>query len=158
MLALALAALAAAAPHHRYDAEVARAVQQTAAVYQVPPALVRAVIRQESAFRPTALSRTGARGLMQLMPRTAAAVGVSPDSLWDPSQNILAGVRYLAVLLSHYKGDLISVLAAYNARPRRLFAPLPANGETPLYVLKVLGHYEQYQREERGLISAEARR
>src|SRR5260370_1430259 len=85
---------------------------------------------------------------MQVMPANARRLGVSPDDLWIPATNILAGVRLLAVLLRHYRGDVVSALVAYNARPRPLFAPLPGNSETPAYVLKVLAFYERYRCEE----------
>jgi len=132
----------------RYDDAIATAVAKAKHIHPVPPALVRAVIRQESAFRPRAVSRAGARGLMQVMPSNARRLGVTPDELWDPDKNLLAGVRLLAVLLKHYQGDVISALVGYNARPRRLFAPVPRNGETPTYVWNVLAFYEQYRREE----------
>jgi soluble lytic murein transglycosylase-like protein len=99
---------------------------------------VVAVISVESSFRPRAVSRAGAKGLMQLMPYTARRVGISERQLFDAAQNIRGGVRLLAVLLRHYDGDVISALVAYNARPRRLFAPIPRNGETPKYVWRVL--------------------
>jgi soluble lytic murein transglycosylase-like protein len=92
------------------------------------------VIWVESGFRPRAVSRAGAKGLMQLMPYTARRVGIGERELFDPQRNVLGGVRLLAVLLRHYEGDVISTLVAYNARPRRLFAPIPRNGETPAYV------------------------
>lgn len=136
------------AKDHRFDREIQRAVDATCTVYPVPPALVRAIIRQESAFNPRAVSRAGARGLMQVMPANARRLGVSRDDLWDPAKNIAAGVRLLAVLLAHYEGDVISALVAYNARPRRQLAPLPANGETPHYVWNVLAFYERYHCEE----------
>ena len=142
---LAIAALIAPL-EHRYDTEIVAACAAAAEVYAVPPALARAVVRQESAFRPRALSRVGARGLMQIMPATARALGFAPDEMWSPERNVLAGVRLLAVLLKHYRGDLISALVAYNARPRRLFAPLPRNHETPLYVLRALAYYDEYRR------------
>jgi soluble lytic murein transglycosylase-like protein len=96
------------------------------------------VISVESSFRPRAVSRAGAKGLMQLMPYTARRVGIAERDLFDPAKNILGGVRLLAVLLGHYDGDVISALVAYNARPRRVLAPIPRNGETPAYVWRVL--------------------
>ena len=84
---------------------------------------------------------------MQLLPATAAKVGVSREELFDPAKNILAGVRLLAVLLRHYNGDVISALTAYNARPRQLFAPIPQNGETPGYVEAVLANYARYSKQ-----------
>jgi len=151
----AVALSACAPPGHRqrsvdrrYDDAIAAAITKAKHIHSVPPALVRAVIRQESSFRPRAVSRAGARGLMQVMPSNARPLGVTPDELWEPDKNVLAGVRLLAVLLKHYQGDLISALVGYNARPRRLFAPVPRNGETPTYVWNVLAFYEQYRCEE----------
>jgi soluble lytic murein transglycosylase-like protein len=131
---------------HRYDEAVSAAVERAKAICRVPAVLVRAVIRQESVFRPRAVSR--ARGLMQVMPANAWRLGFTADELWDPAKNILAGVRSLAVLLRQYRGDVVSALLAYNARPRSLVAPLPRNGETPAYVLQVLAFYERHRCEE----------
>jgi soluble lytic murein transglycosylase-like protein len=136
--ALALTALLAARASVPFEAEIDAALNETAAIYPVPKALVIAVISVESGFRPRAASRAGAKGLMQLMPYTARRVGVAERNLFDPAKNILGGVRLLAVLLRHYDGDVISALVAYNARPRRLLAPIPRNGETPTYVWRIL--------------------
>ncbi len=133
VLALLLLSSAAPAPDRLYEREIATAIEDVKDVHPVPAALVKAVITQESSL-----------GLMQLLPGTAAKVGVSRVELFDPAMNILAGVRLLAVLLRHYKGDVISALIAYNARPRQLFAPIPQNGETPGYVKAVLAHYARY--------------
>ena len=124
-----------------FDLEIEDAVAQARHVYEVPAPLVRAVIRTESAFNPRAISRAGAIGLMQIMPFNAPRLGFTEAELWDPAKNILAGTRLLAVLLKHYEGDLISVLVAYNAGPRRPGAPIPRNGETPLYVDRVIERY-----------------
>jgi soluble lytic murein transglycosylase-like protein len=107
-------------------------------------------MRQESNFDPQALSRVGAIGLMQVMPRNGVKVGFAQDELWEPAKNIVAGVRLLAVYLKHYEGDLISALVAYNAHPMELGAPVPNNGETPDYVLRVLRYYRTYQKAEGG--------
>ena len=148
-LALALVArrAGAAVADDRYDPIIRQAIEEAGGRYPVPLALVKAVIRQESMFRPGAVSKAGARGLMQVMPGTAVRLGVHPEDLFDPAQNIRAGVRLLSILLEHYRGDIISSLVAYNARPRRLFAPVPRNGETPGYVWKVLAYYEWYSRQ-----------
>ena len=142
-LALVVAS-SAPPPDTRYDREIAAAIEDVHDVHHVPAALVKAVITQESSWNPRAVSRAGALGLMQLLPATAAKVGVSREELFDPAKNILAGVRLLAVLLRHYRGDVISALTAYNARPRELFAPIPQNGETPGYVRAVLAYYARY--------------
>ncbi len=136
--ALALAAALSAPLGVPFEAEIDSALSETAGIYLVPKALVVAVISVESGFRPRAVSRAGAKGLMQLMPRTASRVGIAESELFDPRWNILGGVRLLAVLLRHYDGDVVAALIAYNARPRGLFAPLPRNGETPAYVFRVL--------------------
>lgn len=139
----------ATARESRYDSEIAEAIADARRVYPVPAALVKAVIATESSFNPLAISPAGAIGLMQIMPRTAPRVGVRVHDLRRPRDNILAGVRLLAVLLRHYQGDIVSALVAYNARPRRLFAPIPQNGETPAYVVTVLRRCQAYTSDER---------
>jgi soluble lytic murein transglycosylase-like protein len=136
--ALAIAALVTARAPVPFESEIDAALTATAAIYPVPKALVIGVISVESGFRPRAISRAGAKGLMQLMPYTARRVGIAERDLFDSSKNILGGVRLLAVLLRHYDGDVVSTLVAYNAHPRRVFAPIPRNGETPAYVWRVL--------------------
>jgi soluble lytic murein transglycosylase-like protein len=129
-----------------YDAEIGAAVREVASLWPVPPPLVKAIIRQESAFDPNALSSAGAVGLMQVLPRNAEALGMTREELWEPRRNILAGTRLLAVLLRHYQGDVISALVAYNTRPRKLHAPLPDNRETAPYVLEVLWGWRAFER------------
>jgi soluble lytic murein transglycosylase-like protein len=127
-----------------YDEDIAVAIADVARIYPVPPALVKAVIRRESNFNPNAVSQVGAIGLMQLMPYTAKKVGLRVSDLWVPKKNILGGTRLLSALLQYYDGDVISALAAYNARPREPLAPLPKNGETPEYVEAVMRFYEEF--------------
>ena len=146
-MSLYLVVLLAAGPA-TYQVEIAAAISDVRHVFDVPPALVKAVIHTESDFDARVVSKAGAIGLMQVMPFNAPKVGLTEADLWHPGRNILAGVRLLAVLLLHYRGDLISTLAAYNARPRKLFAPLPGNGETPTYVRRVLQRYADYSRSE----------
>jgi soluble lytic murein transglycosylase-like protein len=145
--AAVLAALLSASPASTYEADIDAAFAETACIYQVPKALVLAIISVESGFHPRAVSRTGAKGLMQLMPDTARRVGISAADLFEPRLNLMGGVRLLAVLLRHYEGDVMSTLVAYNARPRALFAPLPRNGETPRYVSRVLDRMRWFDRE-----------
>ena len=131
-------------PANRFDPEIEAAIAETVRIYPVPKTLVKAVIGAEGSFNPHAVSPAGAVGLMQVMPSTAHRVGVRPEHLHRPRDNILAGVRLLAVLLRHYQGDVISTLVAYNAGPRRMLAPLPSNGETPRYVCRVLASLRRY--------------
>ena len=113
---------------HVFDSEIDSAIEQTRRVYAVPASLVQAVIKHESAFQPKALSRCGARGLMQVMPYNATKLGLAnEDELWVPRLNVLAGVRLLAVLLKHYDGDVIAALVAYNSGPKSKDAPVPEN-------------------------------
>jgi soluble lytic murein transglycosylase-like protein len=138
-------------PRERFfEADIPSAVHAVAEVWPIPPSFVRAIIRQESDFNPHALSRAGAIGLMQVLPSNAQRLGFTPEALWKPAENILAGVRLLAVLLRHYQGDVISALVAYNGRPRPRLAPLPDNRETPRYVRAVLRFWANFERCEGG--------
>ncbi len=102
------------------------------------PDLLRAVIEKESSYLPCAVSPAGAEGLMQLMPQTAAALGV--EDPFDPRQSLDGGARYLKQMLDRYGGNLMMALAAYNAGPGRAdhagVFPLPA--ETSNYVSDIL--------------------
>lgn len=100
-----------------YD-ELRETIDICADRYNIDQELIRAMIQVESGWRTDAVSSKGARGLMQLMPRTAAMLGVS-DPL-DPEQNIEGGVRYISDLTDRYKGDVEKALAAYNAGPARV--------------------------------------
>lgn len=102
------------------------------------PDLLRAVIDRESGFRPCAVSAKGAQGLMQLMPETAAELGVADP--FDARQNIAGGARFLSQLLEKYRGDIALALAAYNAGPARVdrYQGLPPIPETLDYVADIL--------------------
>jgi soluble lytic murein transglycosylase-like protein len=112
-------------------------ISTAAAAYQVDPALVRALIHAESNFDPAALSHKGAQGLMQLMPGTARDLGVR--DVWSASENIDAGVRYLAQLLTRYAGNENLATAAYNAGPESVtrHGGIPPYPETQVYVDRV---------------------
>ena len=125
---------------HAFDGLIAR----TARAHGVDPALVKAVIAAESNFRIEAVSRVGAQGLMQLMPGTAAELGViAPFKSVD---NVNGGVRYLKAMLERY-GDVELALAAYNAGPRAVdrHEGIPPYRETQAYVKRVLNYYRGYQ-------------
>ncbi len=113
------------------------AVNTAAQKYGVDPALVRAVIHAESAFKADAISNKGAVGLMQLMPATAADLGVADSR--SPEQNIDGGVRYLAQLLQRTGGDTRLACAAYNAGPAAVerHGGVPPYAETRTYVKRV---------------------
>ena len=121
----------------RYAAEIG----ETSARYGVPPRLIEAVIRIESAFNASAVSRKGARGLMQLMPATASILGVRDIS--NPRQNIEGGVRHLRGLMDRYSNNLRLALAAYNAGEQAVdwYRGIPPYPETQQYVERVLVEY-----------------
>jgi soluble lytic murein transglycosylase-like protein len=121
----------------RYAAEIA----EVAGRYGVPQRLVEAVIRVESAFNPAAVSRKGARGLMQLMPGTASVLGVR--DAFNPRQNIDGGVRHLRGLMDRYPNNLPLAIAAYNAGEQAVdwYRGIPPYPETRQYVQKVLSEY-----------------
>jgi len=124
-----------------------RHIRSASKATNVPAALIRAVITAESAFNPYALSATGAVGLMQLMPDTAARYGVK--NRMDPSQNILGGARYLSDLMRLFNNNVHLAVAAYNAgegsvlKYGRKIPPFP---ETVAYVPKVLAYYKNYKK------------
>ena len=120
------------------EATVAPIIDGAAKAQSVSPKLLRAVIDQESRFHPCAVSPKGARGMMQLMPDTAAELGVSDP--FDPKENIEAGARYLRQLLDRYKGDLAQTLGAYNAGPAAIdqAGGIPNFRETRDYVQSIM--------------------
>ncbi len=120
-------------------------ILQTANRYQVDAALVNAIVMAESEYNPRAVSKRGARGLMQLMPATAAALGVK-DS-FNPEQNLDGGVRYFKQLVNRFDGDVTLALAAYNAGSRkvRLYRGVPPFKATKRYIKKVFLYYQIYK-------------
>jgi len=131
-------ALAVPAP---YAAKIA----ELAARFDLSPALLEAVVWQESRWRANALSPVGARGLAQLMPGTAREMGVDPD---DPFANLEGGARYLRQQLDRFDGDVEKALAAYNAGPGRVTAAngIPRIRETQMYVASVMGRLSNHSR------------
>lgn len=130
----------------RYDDLITR----TSHKYGVDASLVKAVIKAESNFNHRAVSPVGARGLMQLMPATAATLQVQ-DS-FHPETNIDGGVRYLRYLMNLFKGDLPLVLAAYNAGENAVLLynrRIPPYQETQTYVKRVMDYFDRYRNENR---------
>lgn len=123
-------------PRSRHDH--AGDIQEISQRFGVSPTLVRAIVRAESGFDPGAVSAKGAGGLMQLMPRTASALGVVDR--FDPRENITGGVRHLRYLLDRYQGKVAMALAAYNAGegPVDAHRGIPPYPETQQYVRRVM--------------------
>ena len=124
--------------------ELQPVIDRCAADYNVDSEMIRAMIEVDSGWKADAVSGKGARGLMQLMPRTAAMLGVSDP--FDPEQNIEGGVKYISDLTDKYKGDVERALAAYNAGSARV-----DSGKTPSatdrYVRNVMALYHRYREE-----------
>jgi hypothetical protein len=119
-------------------AEVNELVTQAGEASSVSPDLLRTVMKEESGFRPCAVSGKGAMGLMQLMGPTADELGVG--NAFDPRENVTAGAKFLRQLIDLYNGDLTLALSAYNAGPSRVDASvgIPEIPETMDYVHKIL--------------------
>ncbi len=121
-------------------------IMQASNTYKVEAALIRAIIMVESSNNPRAVSRRGAKGLMQLMPTTAKYLGV--DDSFDPALNIDGGVRYFKTLLDRFEGNVQLALAAYNAGSRhvRNYNGVPPFKATHIYIKKVLKYRQEYQK------------
>ena len=122
-------------------------ITKVAKRHQVDPALVKAIILAESEYNPNAVSRKGAKGLMQLMPHTAQSLGV--EDIFDPEHNITGGVRHFKDLLNQFDGDIKLALAAYNAGSRKVreYKGIPPFKSTKRYIKRVFEYYEIYKRQ-----------
>jgi soluble lytic murein transglycosylase len=127
------------------DQELEEAVIRYAREYRLSPALLLAVMKAESSFDPTVISKAGAVGLMQLIPETAIRHGVR--NLYDTRDNIGGGARHLRYLLDRFHGNIRLALAAYNAGEKKVdrYRKIPPFKETQLYVKKVMGYYRDYR-------------
>jgi len=130
-------------------------IASAAARRQIDPDFVTSVVKAESGFNPMAISPKGARGLMQLMPGTAAGLGV--ENAFDPAANLEAGTKYLRQLLDQYDGDAGKALAAYNAGPRRVeqYGGVPPYAETRAYITRIIDDYNRKKLEERASAAAQ---
>lgn len=120
-------------------------VERFSRANNLPPALVKAIIKAESNGDRFAVSPKGAQGVMQLMPFTAKRMKVSNP--FDPIENIEGGVKYIKELLGTFGGNLVHAVAAYNAGPDAVkkYGGIPPYAETRLYVKRVMNYYRQYQ-------------
>ncbi len=120
-------------------------ITEAARLHDISPALITAIIHAESNFNPNARSNAGAKGLMQINTPTQRYLKIG--NVFDPSQNVEAGARYIKELLVQFDGDLTLALAAYNAGPGavRRFNGIPPYSETKNYVKKVMAYYHQYR-------------
>jgi soluble lytic murein transglycosylase-like protein len=125
----------------KYDKIINRASRQ----FDVDADLIKAIIKAESSFEPNAISKSGAQGLMQLMPTTARDMKVHDP--FDPEENILGGTKYLSMLLKRFKRNMRLAVAAYNIGPTRVdnhngIPPIPA---TRCFVERVMAYYQEYR-------------
>lgn len=125
---------------HRFDPILRRAAEH----YRLPFAFVKAVVKVESNFNPRAVSPKDAKGLMQLIDSTAAAMNVQDP--FDPEQNVFGGTRYLRLLANRFDGNMALTAAAYNSGPERVerLRRIPNIRETRKYVQRVLQMYRYY--------------
>jgi len=120
-------------------------ILKAASRHQIDPALIKAIIMAESGYKIKAISKRGAKGLMQLMPGTAQALGVK--DVFNPKENISGGVRYFKQLVNQFDGDIKLALAAYNAGSRKVrrYNGIPPYKATHYYIKKVFKYYNLYK-------------
>jgi hypothetical protein len=130
-------------PNQRREGKYDSQINTLATQNNVPPAFIKAIIKQESNFNPHAKSNKGARGLMQLMPGTARDLGVEDST--DPNQNLRGGVQYLSQMYEQF-GNWVLALAAYNAGIANVqkFNGVPPFPETRDYIERIIQHYKKY--------------
>ncbi|NOS79587.1 MAG: lytic transglycosylase domain-containing protein [Nitrospira sp.] len=135
------------------DQELEEAVICYAWEYRLSPALLLAVMKAESSFDPTVISKAGAVGLMQLIPETAIRHGVR--NLYDTRDNIGGGAKHLRYLLDRFHGSIRLALAAYNAGEKKVdrYRQIPPFKETQSYVKKVMGYYRDYRSQAPGFLA-----
>jgi soluble lytic murein transglycosylase-like protein len=145
-----VAATAAGTPAIAQPVGNADYIKAASEKHRIDRALIESIIHAESAFNPKAVSRKGAKGLMQLMPSTAAELGVS--DVFDPRTNVDAGTRYLQQLLIKYNNNLAKALAAYNAGPLWVeqYNGVPPFRETHNYVRRVITEFNRKKLAEPG--------
>jgi soluble lytic murein transglycosylase-like protein len=133
-------------PEQRFHPIILKAAHR----FQVDPALVKAIIMAESGYDPMAISKDGAKGLMQLMPATAEELGV--EDIFNPKHNIHAGVGYFKKLLNRFDGDIKLALAAYNAGTGKVrqYQGIPPFKATRYYIKKVFEYYQIYKKQMAG--------
>ncbi|MGA8178927.1 MAG: lytic transglycosylase domain-containing protein [Desulfobacterales bacterium] len=130
---------------HKKDHLFHLIILQEAKRYKIDPCLVKAIIMAESGYNPKAISKRGAKGLMQLMPSTAEALGV--EDIFNPKQNISGGIRYFKQLVKKFDGDVKLALAAYNAGSQKVrhYQGIPPYKSTQYYIEKVFKYYDMYK-------------
>ena len=134
-------------PNEVPQAPFEQIINRAASTHEVDPHLIKAIIMAESRYNPRAVSKRGARGLMQLMPVTAKSLGV--EDSFDPEENINGGVMYFRKLLDRFDGNVEFALAAYNAGSRyvRKYGGVPPFRQTRTYIHKVFKYQRQYKQE-----------